>query len=284
MFILPGGEQVQPDSGATAMNVSISGIGLLASGLVGWDDSREVLAGVRPYQPGAIPDPEAALLPPNERRRSSDCVRWAVQVAQEAIGRSGLDPREVPTVFASSGGEMGVFDQLCRTLCTPDRMISPTLFHQSVHNTASGYWGIATAGQQSSTALCCYDDSFAAGLVEAVTVVCVERRPVLLVAYDLVVPAPLSEARPITTGFAVSFALVPPSDRAPVHLHVSLETGGAGDTGRLLDPALERIRQDNPAARCLPLLRAIAEGARQTVRLDLHDSQQLVLDIDSCRI
>ena len=265
------------------MNVSISGIGLLASGLVGWDAGREVLAGVRPYRPGVVPDPEAELLPPNERRRSSDCVRWAMQVAQEAIGRSGLDPREVPTVFASSGGEMGVFDKLCRALCTPDRMISPTLFHQSVHNTAAGYWGIATAGQQSSTALSCYDDSFAAGLLEAASVVCAEQRPVLLVAYDLVVPAPLSQARPITTGFAASFALAPPSDRAPILLNVSLETGGAGDTGRLHDPALERVRQDNPAARCLPLLCAIAEGARRTVRLGLHDSQQLVLDIDPCR-
>ena len=71
--------------------------------------------------PSPLPDPEAALLPPNERRRSSDCVRWAVQVAQEAIAQSGLDPREVPTVFASSGGEMGVLDQLCRALATPDR-------------------------------------------------------------------------------------------------------------------------------------------------------------------
>jgi Beta-ketoacyl synthase, N-terminal domain len=265
------------------MNVSIQGIGLLAAGLEGWRAGRAVLAGTEPFAPVAVPDPEAALLPPNERRRSSDCVRWAVHVAQEAIAQSGLDPREVPTVFASSGGEMGVLDTLCRTLAMPERMISPTLFHQSVHNTASGYWSIATTCQQSSTALSCYDDSFAAGLLEAITFVCVEQRPVLLVAYDLSVPAPLNEARPITTGFAVALVLVPPSDCSLSGVRLRLDEAHQDEPTGLVDPVLERVRQDNPAARSLPLLSAIAAGRPQSVRLSLLDSQQLILEIDPCR-
>jgi hypothetical protein len=265
------------------MKVGIQGIGLLAAGLEGWRAGRVVLAGTEPFVPIAVPDPEAALLPPNERRRSSDCVRWAVHVAQEAIAQSGLDPREVPTVFASSGGEMGVLDTLCRTLAMPERVISPTLFHQSVHNTASGYWGIATTCQQSSTALSCFDDSFAAGLLEAITFVCVEQRPVLLVAYDLAVPVPLNEARPITTGFAVALVLAPPSDYSLSGVRLSLDEAHQDEPTGLVDPALEQIRQDNPAARSLPLLSAIATGGSQTVRLSLLDSQQLVLEIDPCR-
>ena len=73
------------------MHVAVEGVGLLAPGLQGWVDSRSVLAGGQPYRTGPVPDPEAALLPPNERRRSSDCVRWTVQVAQEGITQSGLD-------------------------------------------------------------------------------------------------------------------------------------------------------------------------------------------------
>ncbi len=265
------------------MKVSIQGIGLLAAGLEGWGAGRAVLAGTEPFAPVAVPDPEAVLLPPNERRRSSDCVRWAVHVAQEAIMQSGLDPREVPTVFASSGGEMGVLDMLCRTLALPDRLISPTLFHQSVHNTAAGYWGIATSCQQSSTALSCYDDSFAAGLLEAVTFVSVEQHPVLLVAYDLAVPAPLNEARPIATGFAVALVLAPPSDSSRVSMYLRLEEAHQNEASRLQDPALERVRQDNPAARSLPLLSAIAAGRSQSVRLSLLDSQQIILDLDPCR-
>ncbi len=266
------------------MEVAIEGIGLLASGLDSWDASRAVLAGVRPFEPGEIPDPEAGLLPPNERRRSSDCVRWAVHVAQEAIGRSGLDPREVPTVSASSGGEMGVFDKLCRTLATAERQVSPTLFHQSVHNTAAGYWGIATSSQQSSTALSCYDDSFVAGLLETVTKVCVERCPVLLVAYDMPVPASLREARPITMGFAVALVVVPPLSSSSAVMRVHLEEGDAAEVSALEDPLLEHIRLDNPAARSLPLLSAIAAGGLQTVRLGLLDSQQLLLEVKSCRL
>ncbi len=265
------------------MKVDIMGIGLLAPGLVGWQAGRAVLAGLHPFEPGKIPDPEAALLPPNERRRSSDAVRWAVHVAQEAIVQSGLDPKEVVAVFASSEGEMDVFDKLSRALATPERLVSPTLFHQSVHNTAAGYWGIATAGQQSSTALSCYDDSFAAGLLEAVTVVCVDQCPVLLVAYDLDVPTPLREARPIMSGFAVAMVLVPQSSNPVARMRIRIKEVYADEGNSLHDPALERVRQDNPAARSLPVLSAIAAGDRQTVRLTLLDTQQLILDVDSCR-
>ena len=265
------------------MEIAIRGVGLLAPGLIGWETGRAVLAGLSPFQPGAVPDPEAMILPPNERRRSSDCVRWSVQVAQEAMAQSGLDPGDVPTVFASSGGEMGVFDKLCRALALPDRAVSPTLFHQSVHNAAAGYWGIATAGQQSSTALSCYDDSFAAGLLEAMTVVCVERCPVLLVAYDLAVPAPLSQARPITTGFAMALVLAPPADNVSAVMRVRLEEGDVVGACGLADPVLERVRQDNPAARSLPLLSAIAAGGQQSVRLGLLESQHLIMELSPCR-
>ncbi|MBM4127737.1 MAG: beta-ketoacyl synthase chain length factor [Nitrospira sp.] len=266
------------------MEMAIRGLGLLAPGLNGWDAGRAVLAGLSPFQPDAVPEPDAAILPPNERRRSSDCVRWAVHVAQEAMAQSGLDPGDVPTVFASSGGEMGVFDKLCRTLAHPERTVSPTLFHQSVHNAAAGYWGIATASQQSSTALSCYDDSFAAGLLEAVTLVCVERCPVLLVAYDLAVPVPLSQARPITTGFAVALVMAPSTDESPAVMQVRLEEGDAVGTGGLADPVLERIRQSNPAARSFPLLSAIATGGERIVRLGLLESQQLVIELGPCRL
>lgn len=265
------------------MEIAIRGVGLLAPGLIGWETGRAVLAGLLPFQPGVVPDPDATMLPPNERRRSSDCVRWAVQVAQEAMAQSGLDPRDVPTVFASSGGEMSVFDKLCRTLATPERTVSPTLFHQSVHNAAAGYWGIATVSQQSSTALSCYDDSFAAGLLEAATLVCVERCPAMLVAYDLPVPPPLNQARPIVTGFAVALVLAPSTDTSRAVMRIRLEEC-PDEISSLEHQALERVRQDNPAARSLPLLSAIAVGGGQTVVLDLLESQRLIVELDPCRL
>ena len=61
------------------------------------------------------------------------------------------------------------------------------------------------------------------GLLEAITFVCVEQRPVLMVAYDLAVPAPLNEARPIASGFAVALVLAPPSDCSLASMHLRLD-------------------------------------------------------------
>jgi len=96
------------------------------------------------------------------------------------------------------------------------------------------------------------------------------------------VPAPLNEARPITTGFAVAFVLAPPSDGSLAALHLRLDEVRQDEPTSMQGSALDRIRQDNPAARSLPLLSAIAAGGSQTVRLSLLDSQQLVLDLDPC--
>ena len=112
--------------------------------------------------------------------------------------------------------------------------------------------------------------------------VCSEQRPVLLVAYDMAVPPPLDEARPITDGFAVAFVLGPPSDGSPMVVRGRLDQANGGEP-ILHDRVLERLRLDNPAARSLPLLCAIAKTAPQTVNLALLDTQQLILTIESCR-
>ena len=263
------------------MRVSILGVGLLSAGLEGWSNGREVLRGGLPFSPTSPPDPKADLLPPNERRRSSDCVRWAVQVAQEAIVQSELDPREVATVFASSGGEMGVLDTLCRALATTERIVSPTLFHQSVHNTAAGYWGIATTCQQSSTALSCYDDSCAVGLLEAVTYATLEECPVLFVAYDLPAPEPLHGARPIAAAFAAALVLTASGASPAPTMSLRLLPGEGGHATTVPDQDLERLRLDNPAARMLPLLRAMALKRRHTVMMNVLDDQRLTVDVDS---
>ena len=230
------------------MHVHIAGAGLLSAGLEGWAIGRAVLSGARPFFPQDLPDPEPVLLPANERRRSTASVRWAVHVAQEAVVQSGLDPTGLATVFASSGGEMGVLDQLCRALTTPERIVSPTLFHHSVHNTAAGYWGIATKCQQSSTALSCYDDSCAAGLLEAVTFASMEDRPVLFVSYDLPAPDPLIRARPIQCGFAAALVLTTmPVAARLARATVTLASGECGEVTCMSDGELERLRADNPS-------------------------------------
>ena len=263
------------------MKVGILGVGLLSAGLDGWIQGRTVLAGTSFYRPDTVPQPEAGLLPPNERRRSSDAVRWAMQVAHEAVLQSTIDPRDAATVFASSSGEMGVLDQLCRALATTDRAMSPTLFHQSVHNTAAGYWGIATGCQQSSTALSARDDSSSVGLLEAAIYATAETRPVLFVSYDLPPPPPLDHACPIRSAFATALLLTPMRDRAPACATLTLAAAGHGDVTEMEEPALEQLRRDNAAARLLPLLRALAQAGRHSLNLNVLDDQRLAVEIES---
>jgi Beta-ketoacyl synthase, N-terminal domain len=262
------------------MKVGILGVGLLSAGLDGWAKGRAVLAGTSSYSPGSVPEPEAALLPANERRRSSDAVRWAMHVAHEAVLQSAVNPQDVATVFASSGGEMGVLDKLCRALTTADRALSPTLFHQSVHNTAAGYWGIATGCQQSSTALSSYDDSSAVGLLEAVVYATVEERPVLFVVYDLPPPPPLDHARPIRSAFAAALLMTPLANSAPVRAGITLAAAGHAEVTEMENHALEQLRRDNPAGRLLPLLRALAQPGCHRANLNVLDDQRLVVEIE----
>jgi hypothetical protein len=266
------------------MRVYVDGIGILGPGLVGWEPSRVILAGDVGYHETPSPDPPASILPPNERRRSSACVRWAVQVAQEAIEQAEADPKTLATVFACSDGEMDILNQLCTTLAMSERVVSPTLFHQSVHNAAAGYWSIATRCQQSSTALSCYDWSFGSGLLEAAAYVCTEEKTVLLVAYDLPPPIPLYAARPLHGGFAA--ALVLARTAAPcslAQLDLTLSNDRSGEATGMADPRLEALRSGNPAARSLPLLAAIARRRAAGVRLEYLEDQHLLVQVMPCR-
>ncbi len=266
------------------MRVYVDGMGMLGPGLVGWEPSRVILAGDVGYHETPPPDPPASILPPNERRRSSDCVRWALHVAQEAIEQAETDPKTLATVFACSCGEMGILNQLCTALATPQRAISPTLFHHSVHNAASGYWGIATGSQQSSTVLSCYDSSFCAALLEAVAYAHLEERLVLLVAYDLPPPPPLYAARPLQGGFAVALVLArAPAPHSLAQLDLTLSNDRSGEATGMADARLEALRSGNPAARSLPLLAAIARRRAALVRLEYLEDQHLLVQVTPCR-
>ena len=173
------------------------------------------------------PKPVPDILPATERRRSSTAVRLAIAVAQEALQTGGLRGDQVATIFASSDGDGEVTHQICEALATPEREVSPTSFHNSVHNAPAGYWSIATGSRLPSTSICAYDLSFAAGLLEAVAHTTVEHQSVLLVASDLPFPAPLHALRPVEHSFAAAFLLTPAAGRAPscVGTFVSPHTG-----------------------------------------------------------
>lgn len=129
-----------------------------------------------------LPDP--ARLPSAIRRRTSQATRLALSAGLLACERAGVDPSRLPAVFASVGGEMQVTDQLCLELAKPDGVISPTQFHNSVHNTAAGYWSIATGCRLATTSLGAAEASVAIAWLEAWCRLFTETEALLLVCYE----------------------------------------------------------------------------------------------------
>jgi hypothetical protein len=223
-------------------------------------------------------------LPPAERRRAGAVVKVSLAVGQEALTASGLSAARLPSVFSSSSGDAINCHEICSALASSDRLISPTRFHNSVHNASSGYWSISSGSMATSSVLCAYDGSFAAGLLEALAQAAVDQTAVLLVAYDTDYPEPLHSVRPLPDSFGVALVLAPQrSERSLARWTLAPASclTGASVTA-MADSALEQLRASIPAARCLPLLRSVATQETGSVVIDYLDGLQLAVQVEPC--
>jgi Beta-ketoacyl synthase, N-terminal domain len=252
-----------------SLSVSVEAVSLCGPGLQDWASSLPVLTGKNRYQPAPAILPSPPGLSAAEQRRAVPSVKLALSVGAAAVRQSRLDPASLPAVFASSGADGQTIDAILTALTLPAREVSPTRFHNSVHNAPSGYWGLAMQSQETVSSVSCHDASFAAGLLEAAVQVVAGGQQTLLVAYDLPYPQPLNFVRHIDGSFSVAFVLSPVrTDRTLAELHLTLATV-PGDTTSCADQAMEDLRRKNPAARALPLLVAMAHRKAGSIRLEL---------------
>ena len=70
--------------------------------------------------------------------------------------------------------------------------LSPTRFHNSVHNAAAGYWTIGANAMAPATAISALQGSFGQGLLESMVQLATGSDAVLLVAYDSTATGPLA--------------------------------------------------------------------------------------------
>lgn len=243
----------------------VEAVGLIAPGLAGWSEALSVLRGEAPYIASELSPYAPQLLPPNERRRATASVRLAFRAAEDAMSRSAFSPSALAAVFATSEADTQVMHRICSGLAEPQPLVSPTDFHNSVHNAAAGYWSIAAACREPSISISGWDGSFALGLLESATLAHGDGSDVLLVAYDIVPPSPLSGVRPISAAVGTALVLTPQrSERSLAQLSLSL-TADAGT--EMQDSPLEALRRSNPAGRALPLLALLAQGLAGAVVL-----------------
>lgn len=238
--------------------VAIRGVGLVAPGAIGWKAASSTLAGATTYAPEALPKLVPDWFPANERRRLSTTMRLAICAGQEAVTASGISAESLATVFASAAGDGKIIHVLCEELARSRPAVSPTLFHNSVHNAPAGYWAIAAHSHRPSTAIAAHDATFAAGLIEAMTMVHDTESDVLLIAYDDPLPFPLAQQRAISAPFACALVLARSSDLTAPTVRVEFDATIAET--HFSDKRLEALRSGNPAARALPLLALLARS------------------------
>ncbi|WP_415036834.1 beta-ketoacyl synthase chain length factor [Azonexus sp.] len=258
----------------------IDGIALIAPGLPDWPLACAVLRGEQPYQPAPSVLPAPSLLPSAERRRASRVVKLALALGLAACADAQADAATLATVFTASGADGHNCHALCEQLAGDDRQISPTRFHNSVHNAAAGYWGIATGATAPCQVIAGFDASFGAGLLDALAQVATLQAAVLLIAYDSEYPQPLHAKRATPDCAGVALLLSPQrntSSKGQITLSLS-ETAPQC----CADSSLENLRQNIPALRALPLLQHVAERRAGTCVLDYLPPTQLALGFTPC--
>lgn len=253
----------------------VEGVGLWSPQLADFAALRAWLAGA-PLPPPAV-RPAASMLPANERRRAPESVLLAVEVAGQAVAMSGRQASELACVFSSAYGDQAITDYMCETLGREPSALSPTRFHNSVHNAPAGYWTIATDCHAPSAAVCGYRASLGGGLLEAAMQAIADQRPVLLVCSDIAGTGPLGTMTESNQAFGCALVLAPqagPNSLARLELRPTRQLAATA----VLSPLPAAWHEANvTAAAALPLLLLLAgHGAHYTlatagsIGLDIH--------------
>ena len=259
------------------MRVSVNAVGVLAPGLPDWETARAVLAKQCSYVSAVLEAPQPNCLAPAERRRSSPTVRLAIAVAEQALRQSSLAPSDMAMVFSSYEAAGVITHQLCEVLAG-SREISPTQFHNSVHNAPSGYYSIAMHAQRAASSVCRGEWSFAAGLLNAVAQVVADKVPVLYVCYDSPLPPPICEIMPVVEPTAIALVLTTDNGSASLaawDVAIAPRRGAA-----LWQDWVPPTWHANASARGFTVLESLADQGRRFVSMPL--SPELDLEVTRC--
>lgn len=156
--------------------------------------------------PGALPPP--LRLAASERRRASQAVRLVMACVEQVLAQPAVATAELRCIFAADEGTGEICPQLLEAVTTT-RQVSPMVFTNSVQNAPSGYFAIGYHNRRSATVISQGLESFACGLLCSLAELDESPSPVLLVTYDPVMSAPLSELHPVPDAYASAWLMAP---------------------------------------------------------------------------
>lgn len=265
------------------MEVWVAGIGVLGPGLEGWASASTVLKGEKPYAPSPVQLDPPEILNARERRRASPPVRLALNAAREAVSQSGIPENECASAFGSSCGDGVTLHHLLEALADPEGLVSPTQFHNSVHNAAIGYWSIGTGARLAATSIAAQDQTFGATFLKACMQATLEKLPVLLAVFDMPFPEPLHSVHPLSGPFSVALVLTAEKSRSSVAA-ISVDWSADGSLAETEpgNSSLRTLWRGNPAARSVPLLETLASGDKADVVIRYPVDGSLMLTVVSC--
>ena len=259
----------------------VDGIAFWSPQWPGWTPAAAALRGGATDVAEKAVRPTSTLLNPNERRRAPDSVLLALHVAEQAVADSGHRARDLASIFTSAYGDLPIVDALCRTLATDPLQLSPTRFHHSVHNAASGYWAIASGSRASSSALAAAERSFAVGLLEALSACSTDGDPVLLVGFDTAAQGPLASVNTSRGLLGVGLVLACAAGSRS-RWRIRWRTGFDGVAAERIATHSAAAAQlaGNAQADALPLFEALAGGHATALKLPIADRMHLQLLLD----
>ncbi|MDD5033347.1 MAG: beta-ketoacyl synthase chain length factor [Methylococcaceae bacterium] len=203
-------------------------------------------------------DIDRSSIPPLLRRRTSQATQMAFTAANRACNQANRSPAELPGIFASVGGEIQVTDRLCIELGKPEGVVSPTDFHNSVHNTAAAYWSIVHRCTLAVSALAAGHETFAMALLESWCQLADRGGELLLVCYDESWPAYLSA--PLGEPAFACALVLGAGARDESMVEIGRPQPGLSETyPAFLQDLIGRM----PVAAAIPLLTAAQEGGNK---------------------
>lgn len=212
--------------------------------------------------PFAASELNREAIPALLRRRTSQATQLALSVGHEACLKARRSPAQLPSIFASMGAEIQTTNLICIEISKADGVVSPTAFHNSVQNTAAGYWSIVQQSTQPTSALAAGEDTFAMGLLEAWSQLSCYGGELLLVCYDEIWPPYLAPGRG-EQAFACGLVLA--AGKASNRL-LTLARPELGQN--TLSTTWQNLPRQMPALSAIPLLDLAANGGSvQTVPL-----------------
>lgn len=262
---------------AKTIDFDVLGVGAWGQSFRNWDDLKALING-QDFEDDGAKGPKPEVIPANERRRAPLPVRLAVESSWQAVQNAGFDPKKLPSVFVSSLGDTQLTDYMCKVLAGDNKALSPTKFHNSVHNAAAGYWTISTGCMQAANSVAGFEQSVALTLFEALIQAQSEATPILLTFYDAPSSAVLKELLKNEQSFAVSLVIAPTElGHSGIPLSMSVDQRGVVWPDANWGDALQHSYDNNPVAKILPLLKLLIDQDGGSTSLPLSEATSVTL-------